>query len=139
MPAFMKHRLILASLSILLGCTTNSTFDTSANMNWTLESCEISHDDSYAITNVAVEDNRVNIGVSYSGGCEPHDWELCWNGDVAESSPIQVFLDLGHNANGDSCEMEKTETLSFDISILDDVEKPTTIVVGGSTVTYGAE
>ena len=99
--------------------------------------CDIEKEDPFTITSVAIEDDKIVVGVSYSGGCAAHDWQVCWDGDVAESAPVQVWLDIGHNANGDSCEMEKTESLSIGLGALEGVETPMTIHIGGQTITYG--
>ena len=116
--------------------TTQDDGDAAVN-DFVLRMCEIEHQDPYTLGEISFDGSTMNIGVSYSGGCGSHEWQLCWDGGVAESFPVQISLALGHNANGDTCEMEKAEVLSFDISILDDVEQPTQVHIGGTSVYRG--
>jgi hypothetical protein len=60
----------------------------------------------------------IEVDVGYSGGCETHAFVLCWDGEFMESDPIQVRLDLRHEAFGDMCEAYIEETLAFDVSSL---------------------
>ena len=117
--------------------TSTTQDDGSAVNDFVLRMCEIEHQDSYTLGEISFDGSTMNIGVSYSGGCESHEWQLCWDGSVAESFPVQIWLELGHNANGDSCEMEKAEVLTFDISTLDGVEQPTQVHIGGTSVYRG--
>ena len=78
-------------------------------------------DDSYSFDGAEyVGDDTLEIDVGYSGGCETHEWTLCWDGQFMESDPVQVSLDLRHEANGDMCEAYVEETLSFDLQELRD-------------------
>ena len=88
----------------------------------TLIICTPQYDDGYELESATVEGDTLSIGVSHSGGCANHEWELCWDGEVMESAPVQIRLPLGHNANGDSCEAIETDNIQSDISVLADVE-----------------
>jgi hypothetical protein len=59
------------------------------------------------------------VTVEYGGGCEVHDWTLCWDGSFAESFPVQAFLTLDHDANNDTCLALLTEQITFDLSELE--------------------
>lgn len=63
-----------------------------------------------------VTDDILNIDVSYSGGCEEHDFNLIWDGSFLKSSPAQAEVYLSHDAKGDSCEAEISKSLSFDLT-----------------------
>ena len=104
-------------------------------------------DDNYNFEGAEyVGDDTLEIDVGYSGGCETHEWTLCWDGQFMESDPVQVDLDLRHEANDDMCEAGIQETLSFDLQELrDDYEAGYqtdggTIIMGltghGESVTY---
>ncbi len=56
--------------------------------------------------------------MAYGGGCEPHDFELCWDGVFLDYFIPEVHLTLGHNANADMCDMWVVETVEFDASLI---------------------
>jgi hypothetical protein len=56
------------------------------------------------------------LNVSYSGGCEKHEFDLYFNGMYAKSLPVQANLHLFHNNNGDACRKLEMKELRFDIS-----------------------
>ncbi len=82
------------------------------------DSMNLPDDSYYLIDTTYAGDDIFEIEVGYSGGCEPHHFVLCWDGEFMESDPIQVNLDLRHDANNDGCEAALTEELSFDLSDL---------------------
>lgn len=108
--------IILVACTALLACNANEVpgegfqiCDDSMNLP----------NDSYAFTGAEyVGDDTLEIDVGYSGGCETHQWTLCWDGSFMESEPVQANLSLHHNANGDMCEAYIEETLEIDISAL---------------------
>ncbi len=62
----------------------------------------------------AIEDDRLTLTVSYSGGCASHDFTLVADDEFREE-PDSVYLEVfvAHNANGDSCEAYLTEAYDF--------------------------
>ena len=82
--------------------------------------CEVEREDPFTVTDASLDGDTIVVDVSYSGGCGSHDWQFCWDGNIAESMPYQVFVSIGHNANGDSCEMEKTDTINVDLGELEE-------------------
>ena len=60
--------------------------------------------------------NVLNLSVSYSGGCETHDFVLCWDEMYIKTQPMKIELYLSHNANNDTCEAWETETLDYDLT-----------------------
>ncbi len=104
-------------------------------------------DDTYTVYGAAYAgDDILEIDVGYSGGCESHEWTLCWDGNFMESDPVQVTLDLRHEANNDMCEAYIEETLEFELDELRQAYSDGyggdsgTIVIGlkddGESVTY---
>jgi hypothetical protein len=94
---------------------------------------------------VRVEDDTLFVTVGHSGGCETHDFQICWPDQMfMESAPVQVSLELWHDAHGDGCEAYLTEELAFDLAPLRDAWHDAygagpgtiTIHVGGETVDY---
>lgn len=81
----------------------------------TVDSPPATHKDNFTINNAQIVGDQIHVDVSYSGGCERHDFELCWDGTYQTSFPPQVTLNLVHNANGDPCDSIVNETLRFDL------------------------
>jgi hypothetical protein len=73
--------------------------------------------DPFDTTDVRVEGNTLFVDVEYSGGCATHDFDACYNG-FQTSLPVQVDLDLDHDANGDLCRALIFETRRFDLTPL---------------------
>lgn len=71
-----------------------------------------------SITEVTVVDNVMKIGVSYSGGCKDHDFDLVGSENIAKSLPAQRGITLVHKMNDDTCRELITETLEFNIEEL---------------------
>ena len=71
--------------------------------------------DPYEMTAAAIHGDTLVVTVSYSGGCEAHDFTLVVAGTFKESDPVQLTADLAHDANGDACEAWLTEELRFDL------------------------
>ena len=72
------------------------------------------HDD-FDLDTAYIEDDCIYFLVHYSGGCKEHDFILGIDPLIC-SSPN--YLVLTHNANQDDCEAYLTETLSFDLTSL---------------------
>ena len=126
---------LIAVMTLNLSCESKQHVATDGS--GTLIVCTPQHDDGYELASATIEGDTLTVGVSYSGGCGSHEWELCWDGEIMESAPVQVQLTLGHNANGDSCEAIETDSIQFDISVLSDIEKPTNLLLGNTSVIYG--
>jgi|GEM_PF-2598139 len=72
--------------------------------------------DPYFIKSAKIEGVRLEIDVSYSGGCEEHTFDLFWPEFANQIYPPKLEVYLSHNANGDLCEAAINETLSIDLS-----------------------
>ncbi len=58
------------------------------------------------------------LDVSYSGGCEDHEFQLETRGDFTATYPPEVDITLKHNSNGDRCRGVMDTKLWFDLSPL---------------------
>jgi len=67
-----------------------------------------------------IKDDKLNIRVSYGGGCKEHSFQLNWDGIIMESFPPQVRFDLSHDNHGDTCMALLSDTLVFDLSAIKD-------------------
>lgn len=72
--------------------------------------------DAYALNSATITDDTLNISVSYSGGCEEHEFTLVASDTFLESFPVQLPVSIAHNANGDTCEAYPTENYRFDLT-----------------------
>jgi len=70
----------------------------------------------YDILSTELDGDILTVVVSYSGGCEEHNFTLISNEMYTKSMPPKLPLYLEHEANGDACRALIQETLTFDIS-----------------------
>ena len=119
-------RLVYPALLFAIGCDlyddTENAEDTGSGEDFvgdTLERCSTSApSDAVWISNASIAGDTLTIDVGFGGGCEAHQLQLCWDGLVAESYPMQTWVWVSHNANGDSCEAALSETMTVDISTI---------------------
>ena len=74
--------------------------------------------DPFEIRNILRDGNIIQVIVQYSGGCEPHEFEVLWNRELDELENghygfSMTDLVITHNANGDLCEAAITDTLAI--------------------------
>ena len=81
------------------------------------------------ITAVTLDKNILTIAVSYSGGCESHEFSLIGSKLITKSLPPQRGIMLFHNSNGDSCRELIEEELKFDIKDFEYKEQEEIILV----------
>ncbi len=72
--------------------------------------------DEFALNSATITDDMLTVSVSYSGGCEEHQFTLVASDSFLESFPVQLHVYLAHNANGDNCEAYPTESYQFDLT-----------------------
>ena len=75
--------------------------------------------DAFTLIEAQVENDTLSVVVSYSGGCEKHEFSLgavfgSINGD---HRPVANLV-LGHENNGDTCKKILRERLDFNLSPL---------------------
>jgi hypothetical protein len=98
--------------------------------------------------NLSVDGDVLSVIVSYGGGCERHYFEMCWpEPSFMESEPVQVNLEIWHGGTPDMCDAYLTETLEFELDLLQQSwkdqygEGPGTITINlmGDSVDYSFE
>lgn len=72
--------------------------------------------DEFALNSATITDDTLTVSVSYSGGCETHQFTLVASESFLESFPVQLHVYIAHNANGDTCEAYPTEKYQFDLT-----------------------
>ena len=77
--------------------------------------------DAYTINAATLEGDTLTVNVSYSGGCETHEFTLVAEERFLESFPVQQRVSLAHNANGDVCDAWITEDYPFDLTPIKEV------------------
>lgn len=117
--------MILSSIAALAGCTEpDPGTKTPTNFSDCLiddgDAIALSTGDGYAIEGDAViQGDTLKVLVGYSGGCEAHEFSICWpDQSFMESNPVQVGLALFHNANNDICEAYISEEIELDLTPL---------------------
>lgn len=71
--------------------------------------------DSVDIESVVVEGDALRVGLAYSGGCETHQFGLCWDGAFYLTNPAQIDVFVSHESHDDPCEAYPHEDLVFDL------------------------
>ena len=74
--------------------------------------------DSYNLEDAKIEGNYLIFKVSYSGGCEQHDFRLIGSEMLSKSLPPIRAIQLVHNNKGDKCKSIVSKTLKFSITNL---------------------
>lgn len=74
--------------------------------------------DPITIDTIEIRRNIMYIDVTYSGGCEEHDFQVIGSNVTAKSMPAIRSVQLIHKANGDSCKALKKVKLEVYIEEL---------------------
>ena len=74
--------------------------------------------DAFTINSVEVVGNIMNIDISYSGGCQEHEFTMTGSSVISKSLPPIRSVQLIHNANGDTCREMKTKTVAINIELM---------------------
>ncbi len=74
--------------------------------------------DPVDVLDAQIEGDVVTLSVGHSGGCEKHNYALCYTGEFLESYPVQAPMHLIHDAGGDTCDAYLEQELHFDLTPL---------------------
>lgn len=78
--------------------------------------------DAFELNSASIQNNRLTLNVSYSGGCVEHDFMLFMSpGAFLESFPVQANLYLRHNGFDDACEAYAQKNIVFDLEPIVDL------------------
>jgi hypothetical protein len=95
--------------------------------------------DPVDVQKVRIDGSTVILQVGYGGGCERHDFSLCYGPGFAAEYPVTMELTLNHDAHEDGCEAYLSEVLEFDLSVVAEEYKLAYQDDGGLVQTnYGA-
>jgi hypothetical protein len=70
------------------------------------------------ITGATIDGNTLVVSVSYSGGCQEHQFDLVGSEAISKSLPPQRSVRLVHSGERDLCKALILRTLKFDIKEL---------------------
>ena len=74
--------------------------------------------DPIKILDAKIIKNQLILSVSYSGGCEKHNFKITGDSSISKSLPPIRSVELFHFANGDACKKLIIEELLIDLSEL---------------------
>ncbi len=117
--------------------------DTSGDDNG-VRRCEQIGPVNFDVIDWSISGDLMEMTVGYSGGCEDHDFQICWDGAFMESWPVQASLVPQDYGPPDPCLAFVTETHTFDLTPLSDAwsegygAPPGEIIINmsGSSVSY---
>ena len=97
--------------------------------------------DAIDVEALSVSDTMLHVDYGHGGGCETHQYSICWDGSVSESEPPQARLVLWHDDGGDTCEALLSGTYSVDLQPILDLTDgpPLEVLVGEESVLVEAE
>ncbi|MEO1172149.1 MAG: hypothetical protein AAFX94_08865 [Myxococcota bacterium] len=128
----MMKRFGWTALTLLLACGSEELVDPvgsgdlAVSAALELQNCADGGADAFAaghpapvkLTFATINEDTLTLGVQFSGGCNSHDFALCWNGAFTRSMPPQTSVWLLHETE-DTCEAALTETLTFSLASLE--------------------
>ncbi|RMF68007.1 MAG: hypothetical protein D6743_04005 [Calditrichaeota bacterium] len=72
--------------------------------------------DPFRLDSVSISGDTLLLRLSYSGGCQPHAFQLYMTPSAfLESFPVQADLFVRHQGHGDACEAYLSRELGFDL------------------------
>ena len=74
--------------------------------------------DPIKILDAKIINNQLHLNVSYSGGCEKHNFKITGDASISKSLPPIRSVELFHFGNGDACKKLITEELIIDVNEL---------------------
>lgn len=87
---------------------------------------------NFEILNASIDGDILTLEVSYSGGCEEHEFNAYFNGLFMKSMPPKASIFIHHIDHGDNCRSVVTETLKFQLDAVKSPSKSSdyTVMVG---------
>ena len=72
----------------------------------------------FKVLEATIENDILTMKVSYSGGCEAHEFNAYFSGIYMKSEPPKAGLFIHHINNGDMCKKLVTEELKFNLKTI---------------------
>lgn len=86
----------------------------------------------FKVLEASIEGDILKLKISYSGGCESHEFNAYFNGIFMKSMPPKAGIFIEHINKGDMCKKLETQELTFDLKNMryPDKEGDYTIMIG---------
>lgn len=115
----MRPFVSILLLSLFSGCLESSFDFTPVNINtavhYTIASNYSGPNDAYEIIGISPAGDKLNVRLSYSGGCGRHSFNVVWNGEIGEDAVgKEIFLKIFHHNNDDACEALLKPVITID-------------------------
>lgn len=115
--------ILMISLSVIsCGTKKNASKNTDASNGIKVTAVEgelaKESDPIMSVDTAYIVDNTLFVDLTYSGGCEKHDFKVIGSLAIAKSYPPIRAVQIVHNANGDSCREVKKASLEIDVTAI---------------------
>ncbi len=94
----------------------NVTNETSSLVIVNPEFIEPKDNDAFEIKSAEIIGNDLILNVTFSGGCQEHEFKAYSNNTYMKSMPPILGVFIAHNANNDNCREVVEKTLRFDLT-----------------------
>jgi hypothetical protein len=115
----IKFTNLLALISLLVfnnGCATHSKNQLNQQSIEDATLGDISmKSDPFTISSVTISGKNIEISISFSGGCNEHNFKLVGSEAISKSLPPQRSIVLIHQNNADTCKKLVEKKLIFNI------------------------
>jgi len=107
-------------LGLLTGCLESgldfTPVDNNTALDYDVSATFSGPNDPYKIIGISPEEGKLNLFLSYAGGCKVHAFKVVWNGEIKEVGGYQeIFLKVFHQANDDECEALLKPVIKIDL------------------------
>ena len=92
--------------------------------------------DPVTVEEAGIVGDSLVLAVRYGGGCREHGFALILGDAWRESSPVQVDVNLAHDANGDNCRALVGKRLSFSLVPLRDAYRKAYNATSGTVIIH---
>lgn len=123
--------MVIVTAAVLVSACSDATDPVTPNGSWSLGNTWVGQviitqkadgrrwpADPVTISEAVIRNDSLQLSVSFGGGCRDHTFLLLSDGAWMESYPVQVRVQLSHNANGDNCKALLNRVLRFDLTPL---------------------
>lgn len=116
----MRFLYSILILSLLTGCLESgldfTPVDNNTALDYDVSATFSGPNDPYNIIGISPEVGKLNLYLSYAGGCKVHAFRVIWNGEIKEVGKYkEVFLKVFHEDNDDGCEALLKPVVTIDL------------------------
>ena len=116
----MRLLTIIFLLSLLTGCLESgldfTPVDNDTALDYDVSSTFSGPNDAYNIIGISPGEGKLNMFLSYPGGCKVHAFRVVWDGEIREVGGFkEVFLKVFHQDNDDQCEALLRPVITIDL------------------------